>query len=226
MNTGTLCRRVTEFGFALLGNGFALDAKQHKVTELSSSRRALSWVRETDEAVMVGNPLRLDDYLSLLKRHDYSYLMSDGGALQISYVFDGSQIERHRLAYYPCPFPVSEREIEEFGGGIIDFILDSYMDSADKHLLLRSPVRFDYAPEASSDFHPASHVTINNPDCRIPVRAPLLFDTFMKFVLENFYIEAWQLPKIASLLKFTNEPTCLSTHDGSRAYLNWAYPAS
>jgi hypothetical protein len=186
MSVESICRRVTQFGFTLLETEFALDARQHKVDRLSSTRKALSWVRDDGAGLMTGNPSRVSDYLAVLERLDYSYLMRDGGNVQVAYVYDNNEIERHRLAYYPCPFQISSVELERQGSALVDYINDAFMGDVEENVLLRSPFRFDYAPDASGDFHPASHLTINGPTCRIPARAPLKFATFMKFILENF----------------------------------------
>jgi hypothetical protein len=223
MSVEALCRRITQFGFTLLKGEFAIDARQHTIERLSTRRKSLIWARDTSNSLITGNPARINDYLSILERQEYSYLMCDGGVLQIAFVYDRSEIERDRLSYHPCPFPITPDELRAFGGGLLEFIRDAFMDRIEENLLLRSPIRFDYAPAAVADFHPASHVTVNDPSCRIPARAPLRFDTFMKLILENFYLEAWQDPAIARELAFSQEDECLSDHDRGRAYLHWMH---
>lgn len=176
---------------------------------------------------MIDNPSTVGDYISIIEKRDYSYLMNDGGVIQIAFVYDGDRISRHRLLYYPCPFLIDPHGMEGSDGGslpLIDFITDTFMDDLEDNMLLRSPFRFDYVPTEAADFHPASHFTINDPSCRIPVRSPLRFDTFIKFVLENFYIEAWQHGRIKQGLMFRQEEECLSVHDKRRIFLNWQYP--
>lgn len=82
MSVESLCRRVTNFGFTLLGADFALDARQHKVEHMSQTRKVLTWVRDEDATLITGS--QIGDYLSLLERQDYSYLMSDGGIIQVA----------------------------------------------------------------------------------------------------------------------------------------------
>jgi hypothetical protein len=106
------------------------------------------------------------------------------------------------------------------------YLAEVFMGDLDEHLLLRSPIHFDLAPGATADFHPASHITINDPSCQIPARSPLKFDTFIKFVLENFYLQTWQHSKVRHALAFSQENECLSAHDKGRAYLNWAHMRS
>jgi hypothetical protein len=174
MTVEGLCTRVTQLGFTLLGAELALDARQHRIEVLSRAQKSLTWVRDLGVSLITGS--QIADYLSLLQRQEYSYLMNDGGAVQIAYVFRDSEIERHRLAYYPCPFPIEKDELQAFGGGLVDFISEVLLTRMEETLQLCSPVRFDYAPEAIGDFHPASHVTINTSTCRIPARSPLQFD--------------------------------------------------
>jgi hypothetical protein len=152
-----------------------------------------TWARNVDATLITDNPARLEDYISVLGNREYSYLMNDGGVIQIAYIFDRDQIEGHRLVYFPCPFLISRRDLSPYGdAGILDLINDQLMTEIEENLLLKSPIRFDYAPGAAADYHPALHITLNDPSCRIPARAPLNFDTFMKFILENFYFDVWQ----------------------------------
>lgn len=171
---------------------------------------------------MTGCPSTVDCYRSLIKASDYSYLMNDGGVIQIALTYDGRRIAAHRFLYHPCPFHITKAAVDEFGGGLLDFIDDRFMDDVEDNLLLRSPIRFDHAPEAATESHPASHLTLNDPDCRIPARSPLQFGTFLEFVLRNFYIDAWRHPACSRLRHFRHEDeVCLTSGDRSRLHLNW-----
>jgi hypothetical protein len=224
MTTEAKCRHVAQFGFAMLENGFALDAQQHVVRSLSATRKSLMWARNVDVALITDSPAHLEDYISILDNREYSYLMNDGGVIQISYIFDDDQIERHRLVYFPCPFLISRQDLSPYGDvGILDLINDQFITELEETLLLKSPIRFDYAPGAAADYHPASHITLNDPSCRIPARAPLNFDTFMKFILENFYFDVWRSQAVIRQLAFSHEEDCMSNHDKGRAYLDWTH---
>jgi hypothetical protein len=223
MTPEATCRHVTQFGFTMLENGFALDARPHVVRSLTATRKSLMWARNVDTSLITGNPAHLEDYISLLGNQEYSYLMNDGGVIQVAYIFDRDQIERHRLGYYPCPFLISPTDLSPYGEGILDLINDQFMTDIEENLLLKSPIRFDYSPAEATDYHPASHITLNDRSCRIPARAPLNFDTFMKFILENFYFDAWQSEAITRELAFSHEEDCMSAHDRSRAYLAWTH---
>lgn len=223
MSAEALCRRITQFGFYLLEADLALDARQHVVQALPAKRKSIIWTRNGQESFMTDIPARLRDYLSLLGSLDYSYIMHDGAIIQIAFTYSGNKIERHRLAYHPCPFRLDKQDLDNFDGGLLELIEMSYLDRLEETLFLRSPIRFDYAPDAQGQLHPASHLTVNDPSCRIPAKSPLSFDTFVKFIFENFYIDIWNDPHIVRHLSFIQEPACLSDSDVRRAHLNWAH---
>lgn len=227
MNVEALCKRITKFGLVLLDAEFALDVNSHVIKGLPAKKKELLWARKEDSPLTAGN--RISDYLSIVEARDYSYLMNDGGVIQIAFVFDAGRIARHRLVHHPCPFPVDSRETVRSGEGSVplaDFIIETFMDDPGEHLLQRSPVRFDYDPVRAADFHPASHLTINDAECRIPVRSPLRFDTFMKFVLDNFYSETRRHRRIQEALVLRQEEECLSERDRRRVFLDWRHPES
>jgi hypothetical protein len=224
MTAESTSKRITQFGFDLLGAEYALDARAHNVEKLTATQKSVMWVRDKNNSLMTSSPLRVADYLFVLKNQEYSFLMRDGGIVQVAYIFDRLQVIRHRLAYYPCPFDITSRDLLAYDGGLVDFIQDVFLSDLESNLLLRSPIRFDYSPGDAKDFHPASHLTLNDPSCRIPVRAPLYFDTFMKFILENFYNDVWLDRAINRRLIYRQENDCLSAHDQGRAFLNWNYP--
>ncbi|WP_441261237.1 DUF2290 domain-containing protein [Bradyrhizobium sp. 521_C7_N1_3] len=161
------------------------------------------------------------DYLALLERKEYSFLMRDGAIVQVSYTFEGGAIDRHRLLYLPCPFSVDVSLLDQLEVSLSDLIREVYMSDLERSIALRSPIRFDYAPEAAADFHPASHITINEQTCRIPVRSPMRFDQFMRFVLENFYPHVIEEQSIADAILSEHDVECLSEHDRGRIHLTW-----
>ena len=225
MNVKQLCAHITNFGFDLVGAELALDVKYHIAKEMAGNRTSLIWVSDQDAPLLIGNPSTLDCYRSLIEAKDYSYLMNDGGVIQIALTYDGRRIEAHRFLYHPCPFPVTKAAVDEFGksgSGLLDFIDGNFMDNVKDNLLLRSPIRFDYAPDAATESHPASHLTLNDPECRVPVHSPLQFGTFMEFVLRNFYMDAWRHPTCSKLRQLRHEDdVCLSADDRRRVHLNW-----
>ncbi len=221
MSLAGLCRRITQFGFNLLEKEFALDARIHVVRQLTRTRYSLTWKRDDpDGPLILGDPARILDYISILKRKDYSFLLRDGAVVQLSYTFDRESVDSHRLVYYPCPFSIDISLMDQFDASLTDLINGIYLDDVES-VVLKSPIRFDYAPEVAADFHPASHVTFNSNTCRIPVRAPMRFDQFMRFIIEKFYPDTLEDESVARQLLHGRHEECLSAHDRSRMHLNW-----
>lgn len=223
MSVNAISRRVTAFGYKLLSLEFAMDARQHLVRKSSEHIEQLSWARDWSRPIGLGCPAGLADYFNLLESQDYSYLMADGGVVQIGLWFDRGEITGHRLHYFPCPFIVSPEDVGVFSGGLREYIDDTFSAAYEKHFVSRTPLRFDFDPSDAREYHPASHLTLNDPCCRIPARGPLSFDTFMKFLLENFYPDAWMHPEVRGMLAFEHESDCLSDHDLQRTYLTWSH---
>lgn len=221
MSVGGLCKRVSSFGFTLLERGYALDAKPHIVSTVKGKVKSVSWVRNESAALMVPALPRLDDYLQLIRDQEYSYLMHDGAAVQILYQYNDSEVSKHRLLYWPCPFDALDALEQETP--VIDAIETTFLGNLRTETVLRGLLRFDYTPEYAAELHPASHLTLSGPDCRIPVHAPLSFDTFMRFVLENFYPRAWSDRKVMSHLAFEQEEICLAASESERIHLVWQY---
>jgi hypothetical protein len=221
MSLASLVRRITEFGYLLIERGFALDARAHRLLTLSKDEAAIIWSKSGGQGMMISNPARLKDYIDLIDTKNYSYLMMDGAIIQMSFLFTKEKIAGHRLLYYPCPFELDNELINETGSSIVDFIKEVCLPSIEKDIILKSPIRFDYAPEAAKDYHPSSHVTINNSDCRIPVRAPMRFDQFIRFILENFYPVTVSEGKVFGAILGGRDEECLSEHDRSRLHLSW-----
>ncbi|WP_011117017.1 DUF2290 domain-containing protein [Corynebacterium glutamicum] len=126
-------------------------------------------------------------YKSWVNAGAYSVLLLDGSLLQITYEVGAGKIIGHRLAYIPCPYDI-DRDLLVSGEPILDIIgLYSQTD-----LVLRSPIRFDFDPQAASPEHPAVHFTINNSNCRIACAAAFHPLKFLDFVFRNFYPKYWK----------------------------------
>ncbi|TPI58457.1 DUF2290 domain-containing protein [Mesorhizobium sp. B3-1-3] len=125
----------------------------------------------------------LQHYVDLFNEGKYSLLMLDGGLIFLKYHFTqaGSQIAWHRFGYMPAVVKLDVGAGE--GPGDLP-PPDTYISTP-----RRASLRFEYAPEEAADLHPASHVHINAPNCRIPVTSRLGVAEFMHFVVENFYPE-------------------------------------
>jgi hypothetical protein len=128
----------------------------------------------------------IDDYLSFLRRGEYLCIFSDASILQIHYEFNDNKLYKHRLTWYPCPFSVKLEETNDIP--LLD-LMDLLETHWKEHLVMRSPVRFDFdlQPHHDSVNHPASHLHFNDKSCRILVSHPLCFNRFIGFIFDFFY---------------------------------------
>lgn len=223
MKPSTIARKLTDLGFALLQENLALDAKAHISSAVGRDRYRISWVRDDNlgGSLISSSPFMIAEYIQTLRDHEYSYLLSDGGLIQISIELTRGEVSKHRLAYYPCPFDLKGEldTITEFG--LIDYIEEICIPDAVERIRMRTPLRFDFAPSDATDYHPASHLTMIDEECRIPVRTPLLFEHFVKFIFENFYFSVWaHSSKLFGSLVYGRLDECASTHDISRLHFS------
>lgn len=126
-------------------------------------------------------------YSSAVSGREYSALLVDGSLLQISYVVEGGEIAWHRLSFVPCPFRLDPDLLRT--EGVLDLL---ELADPETDLVMRSPVRFDFDPDAAAPGHPAVHLTFNSADCRIACVAPLRLSHFSELVFGCFYPEVWR----------------------------------
>jgi hypothetical protein len=144
----------------------------------------------TNLSIVLRNRPYKDVYDELERNKSYNLKMLDGAILQIMYRFRNSEIESHRLAFFPSPY------LEEFQNNPEIYETDEiYADIIMKNIV-PFPIRFDF--DSREDVHkvlehPKSHLTLGQyRNCRIPVSAPLTPYCFISFILRNFYHTAYQ----------------------------------
>ena len=132
----------------------------------------------------------IEEYQCWIRAQEYLVLLYDGSILQCSYEFEGRDIVKHRLLYYPCPFDLTSQQLQE---EVLDDIVSGFIKAGGvSEVRLRTPIRFDYDLHARSNDHPTSHLTLLTENCRWPVVAPLSPGHFVRFVFRNFYPEVWK----------------------------------
>lgn len=125
-----------------------------------------------------------DVYRELERNEQYHIKLPDGGLLIFQYTFDaGESLLKHRLAFFPSPTLPTVEEAPEL------YEHDQLYGDILVQRIVRFPVRFDFDPvNYKPGFHPHSHLTLGQFDnCRIPVTRPVGPNTFLQFVLRNFY---------------------------------------
>lgn len=133
----------------------------------------------------------IEQYYGWLESSEYSAILYDGGILQLSFDFRRSDLVGHCLAYYPCPFRLSNVELSECREWPVNAVLDQYRDDFSR-FRARSPLRFDFDERSAAPEHPASPLTLVKGDCRWAVFGPLSLGHFVTFVFRHFYPSLWK----------------------------------
>jgi len=164
----------------------------------------------------------LFQYQSTMKENSYLAVLRDGAIIRGNYVFKRNDLIRHSLWYWPCPFEIPPDDIiQETPLGALDLYCSSWQES----VRFRSPLRFDYDPSKEKSGHPASHLHIQTPGCRIAVARPLGFATFVRFVFRHFLPNAWQSTDIWEDLSDEiedNSDLCLASGDLYTPHISWS----
>jgi len=172
-------------------------------------------VRVTWKPTTVGVPFAkadfasLAEYRSVVARSDFSVVLFDASAIQMSYDFDGDEVIGHRLSFYPCPVDVDQVLVRtEPVVDVVDLFLDDWQNS----IRFRSPIRFDYDPDNARDGHPSSHAHFNWNHVRCPLVAPLYPSQFLRFIFRQSYPDVWaqhewlrDLPKAIGVRTILND---------------------
>lgn len=190
---------------ALLNAGLAI-AVNPLVPFKTGDLMRLSWPQSNERAVILTDQAyaSVNEYRLCFAHGHYTALLKDGALVQVSYDFRDATLIGYRFCYYPCPllFPEDRdagdwdsfndllqssllAQIEDLE--LQDFSIESLQTGTQSQLRLRSPIRFDYAPEAQSPTEPASHVHVSGADVRVPVHAPLSLGQFLHFVVSHHY---------------------------------------
>ncbi len=157
-----------------------------------------------------------DDYRHWVAIGAYSAVLADGALLQFTYECIGGTLTAHRLAYVPSPFAMDRDLLAQ--EPILD-VFDMYANGRPADVILATTIRFDYDPGNASTGHPAVHLTVNSPSCRIACASPLRIGRFIDFVFRHFYPDEWRLhPYLARLpgggwgTRTITEPEAQGTH--------------
>jgi hypothetical protein len=210
-------REVFRFTNSVLEAGLALDINTPVIVHTGTSD-VVTWTSASPPTS--SNPgyfATALEYRWYLENRQYNILLADASLLQVTYEFAHNDLVKHRLCYYPCPIeltipdPWAAPDISDlFDQQLLESLENlewlppsarTASARAGKHtpsenptslrIRLRSPLRFDFDAKAGSEEHPASHVHISQPACRIPVSRPLSFGHFVTFILRYFYPAIW-----------------------------------
>lgn len=126
-------------------------------------------------------------YQELDANNAYHMKLPDGGLLIFQYLFGNDHLLKHRLAFFPSA------ELPTYDEAPLLYEKDDLYGDVTLARLVRFPIRIDYDPSAHRDvLHPQCHLTLGQFEgCRIPVVGPIMPNTFLMFLLRNFYARAY-----------------------------------
>ena len=156
---------------------------------LEGKRVAVTFPQAEHVAIAMKDLAYGEIYAVMAQERAFCAKMPDGALIQMMYLFNGPQLELHRLAFFPAP------HLEEFQNNPDIYLEDDIYADIIARNIVPFPLRFDYdsRPNVCREIeHPKSHLTLGQyENCRIPVTAPLTPCRFMDFILRNFYHTAF-----------------------------------
>lgn len=192
--------------------------------EVAFGERRIGWHARVDRPFLLsGGADTVAQYLDWVKSGHYSAVMLDGALLQLAYRIDLGRVVGHRLALVPCPVRVDEDLLAD-GEPLLDVVEIHLSAQSVEGLMMRSQVRFDFDVHAAGDGHPASHMTVSGPNCRVPCVAPLHPYRFMDFVYRHFYPELWagEAEWFEEASTRTLGQATIESGERDQIHLNWA----
>ena len=190
MTPSSLFQELSNLLSLLLRSEVAISATNVVQFQASGGFRRITW---SNNNLVPGDLFRsnsptVSEYRDWIDWQGYSAVLLDGSFIQVTYDFEYTELVQHRLLYFPCPF---DFDIEFLDDLSLTELVHLYLDEGIDKVRLRTPVRFDYDPNANSEVHPASHMTFQWSHSRIPVMSPLSLGHFIQFVFQNFYPFLW-----------------------------------
>jgi len=172
----------------LIELGLSDDQNYAVLREIGASRIEVTFQGDTGLAYVLKNTPYSDLYKELKSNRDYNMSLPDGGLIQIQYVFQDDEVDKHRLAFFPSP------DLSEFQNEPEVYEMDLVYADILESKVVTTPLRFDFDRQAYvENEHPMSHVTIGQyKNCRIPMRSAISPFRFMEFILGSFYNTAYR----------------------------------
>ena len=223
MTPGAIETQVRTFVNAMLEYGLAL-ASNPVVSATAGDTTIVSWSKAPAISTTFGRFASIAEYATFLDQRDFNLVLRDGALLQIAYTFKGRVLVGHRLCHYPCPIDISDLEADD--GSITEWIEALDAGELRERLRLRTPLRLDFDMKAAKNDHPASHFTISEETCRIPVAAPVSLGHFVSLVFSQFYPAAWAAYDFLQKVSHHQWENTLGETETNRIFLAWRLHAA
>lgn len=196
----------------LLNLGLARVTKNIK-TNSSKNDMILTWDNHISGRHNSGKSFNtIQQYVSIYETGAYHAILHDGSILRAFFRFEKNMLTQQSLLYWPAPVEMPEEDVETIG--IRQALEENICNNcSESHIQMRSPVRLDFDPANSRIDHPETHIHMQHCDCRMKVKSPVCFNTFVKFIFKNFY------PNIDLSFLKTLHPLHYSGHSRDEDYI-------
>ena len=212
MNKNLITDDINKLLLLLLENGYLVDYKPAIIRDnLADNMLAITWVDAPHSLfnILYGEHATIPEYRHLIENRYYHGLLFDGAIIQFGCLFQNGEFIKHRFWYYPCPVKFSDDIITDFqtNEDVLLYFDDHLSKEAEQiqscvkktdfsnyrgHFRMVTPIRFDFDLKAQKKGHSASHMTLLNKECRIPVYGPISVGHFARFIFKNFYPSIWE----------------------------------
>jgi hypothetical protein len=207
-------REVGDFVIQMLDAGLALQGGT-PVERRTRDGTLVTWAASAtaDPLTPPGATGTLREYRRIIANAQYTCLLFEGSIIQMSFLYDRTDLTKYRMSFVPCPLLFGEGELrvdddqsyintfDEVAAADLasptHFMDVGYKDVVDtsphsSQLRLRATLRFDFDIAAARPGHPASHFHLTGESVRWAVFGPISVGHFVRFIFRNFYPLQWE----------------------------------
>lgn len=162
--------------------------------EISEGIKRICWINHFPGSISTSSYFNsLEQYKNILEKNAYFCILQDGSIIRASYSIKKNELISHNLLYWPSPFDLTLKDLDPSFGGPLEILEDiMFSDKWSEKMIMRTPIRIDFDPQNCSEGHPLVHLHMQNKDCRIAVNQPICFNSFVRFIFENHYLNDFQ----------------------------------
>jgi len=179
----TIYTEIERLTSDLIAAGLSVDQNFPSIRKMDNGEILVGLSQTEDLAITLKNIPYAEAYGVLLEKRSFNIKLIDGGMIQMLFTFDGEDLIKQRMAFFPSP------DLLEYQNNSEVYELDELYAEVVARNVVTVPLRFDFdlANFVAGD-HPKSHLSIGQyKNCRIPVSAPLTPFLFLNFILRSFY---------------------------------------
>jgi hypothetical protein len=158
------------------------------------------------------------EYIAELQSSNYTCLLPNAALIQIEYTWHRGEVTRHRYCYLPAPFDLGEEAVQPEE---IEHLIDLAGTVALADVRLKTKLRFEFDVDQMAPNHPASHLHIHYPSCRIPVKSSIGVHSFFRFIFKYFCHDFYATSHVLSRRRNDGGGDRLSDDERNEAHVFW-----